>query len=417
MPRNETELHRAEQELRFPAKVPGVSRVVVLTQSFPTPGQPYRGKSNFDMLQRLNQIIDVQVVCAFPAYPRLLQPSWHYPTDPAFSTEAVPAYYVNYPAFPVLSRGLNGYSCAWRTEALIRALQPDVILNYWIYPVGFAAVRLARKLKVPVVVGSIGSDLHRIPDWVSRKMSSWTVRKADCVITKSGSLRDLAISLGAAPERVRTIHNGCDTSIFNQQSRQEARASLDVAADERLLLFVGRLDRRKGIAELCSAFLQLASSDPKLSLVFAGNGPDEAVIRGYLAQPGGDRIQVIGKVEPGEIARWLAACDVFSLPSYNEGCPNAVLEALSCGRPVVATNAGGIPEIMNEQCGYLVPLGDVPALANGLRQALDREWDEQALANQFRRDFHTMAQEVMEMLEFAAGKPLQKRNQAMGALA
>src|SRR4029077_9709860 len=94
------------------------------------------------------------------------------------------------------------------------------------------------------------------------------------------------------------------------------------------------------------------------------------------------------------VSRWLAAANVLALPSYAEGCPNVVLEAVSCGRPVVATNVGGISEIVNEQCAVLIPPHDVPALTAALESALNREWDEQKIACQFGRSWEDMAQEL-----------------------
>ncbi|MBV8206218.1 MAG: glycosyltransferase [Acidobacteria bacterium] len=389
-------------------RIKGVGRIVVVTHSFPTPAQPYRGKSNLEMLRALNRMVDVQVVCPFSRYPRWMQPKWHRSPDPDFSPGGVQAYYLEYPAFPVITRAFNGLTCANYAEPLVRALQPDVILNYWIYPVGFAAVTLARRLRVPAVVGSIGSDLHNIPDAISRYLSGWTVRNADYVITKSESLRQHAIGLGADAGRTRAIHNGCDAAIFTVRSRTEARRELGINPSAHLILYVGRFDIKKGVRELAQAARELAKSDRNIKLIFAGNGPDEGVLRRMVAQPGGEQIEIIGRLEPASIAQWLAACDVFSLPSYDEGCPNAILEALCCGRPVVATNVGGIPEVMNESCGYMVAARDVAALAAALRQALDRRWDEQLLARQFRRDFETMAREVLEVCETALKRPLPK---------
>lgn len=411
--------HKLQTNLRPQPRIPGVSRVVVVTHSFPTPAQPYRGKSNLEMLRCLNELVDVQVVCPFSRYPTWLQPKWHKPPDPEFAPDGVHASYLEYPAVPLLTRAFNGISCARYAEPLVRDLQPDVILNYWIYPVGFAAVRLGRRLNVPVVVGSIGSDLHRIPDPVSRFLSGWTVRNADYVITKSESLRQHAIRLGAQPGHVRAIHNGCDSEIFTIRSVSDARAALSVAQDARLILYIGRLDVRKGVSELAEAFIRLAVEDPRLRLVYVGNGPDDTMIR-KIAQshPAGDRITIVGRLDPPAIAQWLAACNVLALPSYNEGCPNVILEALSCGRPVVASNVGGIPEIMNPQCGRLVPPRDVPGLAGALRETIDRTWDERSLARQFRRDFKTMAKEVLEVCEAAARRPLATRTaNQIGALA
>lgn len=402
---------RSKSGSRVHARIPGISRVVVVTDSFPTPAQPCPGKSNLEMLRHLNEMVDVQVVCPFPRYPHWLRPKWHEPADPEFLPEGIHAHYLQYPALPVISRAMNGLTCARYAEPFVRALKPDVILNFWIYPAGFAAVRLGRALGAPVIAGSIGSDLHRIPDLVSRWLSSWTVRKADFVITKSHSLREHAVRLGAKPERVRVIQNGCDRRIFFVADRLAGRRELAVPADARLILYVGRLDVRKGVGELAKAFFQLAADDPRLRLVYVGSGPDERTIR-RLAQthPAGSRIWITGRLDQPAVARWLAACNVLALPSYSEGCPNVVLEALSCGRPVVATHVGGIPEVMNQHCGELIPPRDVPALAGALHRVLNGQWDEQLLTRQCRRDFHTMAKEVLEICELVAQRPLGKKN-------
>ncbi|HLV79914.1 MAG TPA: glycosyltransferase, partial [Chthonomonadaceae bacterium] len=91
------------------------------------------------------------------------------------------------------------------------------------------------------------------------------------------------------------------------------------------------------------------------------------------------RILLPGRRPHAEVPDWISACDVYCLPSRREGCPNVVLEALASGRPVVATNVGGVPELLNAENGILVPSEDPAALAAGLRQALCRSWDPQTL--------------------------------------
>jgi teichuronic acid biosynthesis glycosyltransferase TuaC len=98
----------------------------------------------------------------------------------------------------------------------------------------------------------------------------------------------------------------------------------------------------------------------------------------------------------------MAAADVVTLPSYMEGCPNVVLEALACGRPVVATNVGGIPEIMSDACGRLVPPRDSAALAHALASVLDTTWDAAAISAHWSRSWSTVAAELRDVLESVA---------------
>ena len=98
-----------------------------------------------------------------------------------------------------------------------------------------------------------------------------------------------------------------------------------------------------------------------------------------------------------EVAVWMAAADLVTLPSYMEGCPNVILEALACGRPVVATNVGGIPEIMSDECGKLVPPRDSAQLANALASVLDRTWDASALSAHWGRSWKDVAAELLDI--------------------
>jgi teichuronic acid biosynthesis glycosyltransferase TuaC len=100
----------------------------------------------------------------------------------------------------------------------------------------------------------------------------------------------------------------------------------------------------------------------------------------------------------------MAAADVVTLPSYMEGCPNVVLEALACGRPVVATNVGGIPEIMTDACGRLVPPRDSAALAHALASVLDTSWDAAAISAHWSRSWNTVAAELRDVLESVASR-------------
>jgi glycosyltransferase involved in cell wall biosynthesis len=93
----------------------------------------------------------------------------------------------------------------------------------------------------------------------------------------------------------------------------------------------------------------------------------------------------------------MAAANLVTLPSYMEGCPNVVLEALACGRPVVATHVGGIPEIMNGECGRLVPPRDPAALAQALASVLDSSWDASAISARGSRSWNAVAGELLEI--------------------
>ena len=101
------------------------------------------------------------------------------------------------------------------------------------------------------------------------------------------------------------------------------------------------------------------------------------------------------------MAQWLAAANVLALPSYNEGYPNVVIEALSCGRPVIATNVGGILELVNEESGILIAPRDSRALAAAIEKSMERRWDEHSISEQFRRGWDKAADELLQICELA----------------
>jgi glycosyltransferase involved in cell wall biosynthesis len=255
-------------------------------------------------------------------------------------------------------------------------------------------VRAGRRLGVPVVSGSRGSDLLRIGDPWTLRMTRQVVRQSDAISVVSGELKERAVALGAEPRKVRVIPNGCDTTVFRPADRAAARAALGIEADARLILFAGHLIPGKGVLDLVEAFRRMDGTRDRL--VFVGEG----ALRDELAKAAsalGGRVTLAGSAAPEQVAQWLAASDLLALPSYSEGCPNVVIEALACGRPVVATTVGAIPDLVTPECGLLVRQGDVEGLVLALREALERKWDEGRIARIHRRSWTEAARETFEL--------------------
>jgi glycosyltransferase involved in cell wall biosynthesis len=386
-------------------------KVTVVTSDFPIPDEPYRGHSEYQILLALSKLADVNVVCPFPRYPSWFQPSYDYRApDLSFSPPGVAARYFEYPALPGLTRCINGVVCAKYLEPYFRESMPDLACNFWLYPEGYATVAVARRLGIPAIVGSIGSDLNRIPDPASGWLTRLAMKRAAFVVTKSEHLRQKAIRMGVDAHKVRTVRNGCDPSVFHLADRSAARAQLAVDNKVELVLFVGRLDTKKGIGELLVAFASLASRRPNLRLAYVGDGPGGEQLRSkarHLALE--DRVILMGACPSQKVAQWLAAANVLALPSYNEGYPNVVIEALSCGRPVIATNVGGILELVNEKSGILIVPRDSRALAGAIEKAMDQSWDEHFISEQFRRGWDEAAVELLGICELALQQRTEKR--------
>jgi glycosyltransferase involved in cell wall biosynthesis len=373
-------------------------KIAVVTSYFRRSNHPYGGNSAFHTLRFLKRHAEIEVICPLAAYPKVscLAPKTYERPDLTYRPPELKTSYFEYPAIPIASRPLNGRTCARLLLPYLRAFQPDLILSYWIYPDGYSAVRVGQILGVPAIVGAIGSDVRRRNDPVTRYLVRKTMLEAAGVITVSEELRQRAIALGIPPGKVTTILNGCDASVFYPGDRDQARRLVSCDGNGELILYVGNLIRSKGLAELMDAFSGLLKSRPGVRLALIGKGAyGETILRRAAAAGVGDRLMMLGHQGSTTVAHWMRAADVFCLPSYSEGCANVIIEALVCGRPVVATNVGGIPELIDESCGILVPAHDSGQLQLALQAALSRQWDTNRIARQFKRSWEDVADETL----------------------
>ena len=250
-------------------------KVAVLTQYFPSSNVPWGGHSAYQTMRMLARKVDLQVFFPAATYPAMLRPATApaKPIDPAWQPADVAVTYVPYPVLPVVSRPLNGFVMAARLLPHVRQFKPDVILNYVVYPDGYAAVRVGKALGVPVVLTAIGSDLNRIPDALCAKLTRSALHRAQFTTTVSHDLARTAVRLGAPQDRVQAILNGCDTSIFHPHDRGTARAALRMDAAAEAIIYVGRLDVRKGLIELVDAMAALRSERPEFIVTLWAMGP------------------------------------------------------------------------------------------------------------------------------------------------
>jgi len=383
-------------------------RVVVVTRYFPSSGEPAQGRSLYETLRIVSRSAEVRVFYPNAAYPRFLQPrSRSYgKLDPAFRPPGVSVSYFNYPALPLISRPLNGWMAARTLLPQVRAFAPDLVFGCFLYPEGYAALRIARSLGVPAAVMSIGSDLNRIGGSLSARHTRTVLREADAIVTVCEDLRRAAVAEGAPAAKTRAILNGCDIEAFRPGDRSQARERLGIDPSCEAVVYVGRMDLNKGLHELVEAVAALHVNRPRLHCYLVGRGPDRSTIEDAIrAYEASGFMHIVPGCAFEEVAAWMTAADVVTLPSHMEGCPNVILEALACGRPVVATNIGGIPEILNDSCGRLVPPREPSQLAEALASVLDARWDPQLICAHGSRSWSVPAAELMEVFEALIGKP------------
>jgi glycosyltransferase involved in cell wall biosynthesis len=377
-------------------------KVAVVTRYFPNSEQPTHGRSAYQTLRVLAREADVHVFYPNSTYPSFLKPQnrTYNKLDPTYSLPDVNVSYYDYPALPLLSRPFNGWMAARVLLPHVRAFAPDLIFSFVLYPYGYAALKIGQALSVPVVAMGIGSDVHSIGDRISAMHTRTVLREVDFLVTVSDDLRKKAVAMGAPAEKTRAVVNGCDLSVFRVSSRLESRRKLQIDPASEAIVYIGRMDVKKGLRELVEAAAALHTNRPNLHVYLVGEGPDLTVIESAIQTC--DATRYVHMQPPctfDDAAVWITASDLVTLPSYMEGCPNVVLEALACGRPVVATNVGGIPEIMGEECGRLVPPRDPARLAEALASVLDTTWDPATISAHWSRSWAAVATELREIFE------------------
>jgi len=367
---------------------PGEMHCLILSDDFPNRLEPWRGPYHRRQVECLARLCQVTVVEPL-AWPRLLA-NVRLAGLLGKHDACLDGVAVRHPLFlylPVVTRGAN-----WRgvLAAARRALRSDpgicfdVIFATFAYPHGYAARVLAAETGVPYVVKVRGSDLHSLPPGgARRRLTGEALQGAAAVMAVSGNLAEIAVQLGADPARLHVVLNGVDAGRFPAMSRGEARARLGLPAQRPVFLCVGHLLPVKGVDVLAAAFEAISGTGTLpdgAQLVFAGAGPMRRWLERRRDRTGRrDAVSLLGHISREQVALYMNAADVLVLPSRNEGCPNVVLEALSCGTPVVASRVGAVPDLIDDTCGIVVEPERPDALGAAMLRALERRWDRTAI--------------------------------------
>ena len=243
----------------------------------------------------------------------------------------------------------------------------DVLVTHGYKPnlIGYLATRRSEVIQVPMVRGYT-AESRRIRTYEA--IDRWVLKRLGRVLCVSGATRERLSTYGVDKRRIQVLHNAvaCDAPIETLDLRSE----FGLPGEARILVAAGRLSVEKGHRYLIEALQHLQHLDAPLYLVILGSGREEERLRRQAAGAGlDDRVILGGFRKP--ILPFLAGADLVVNPSLTEGLPNVVLEALSTRAPVVATDVGGVAElILPGKTGRLVPAGDAAALARAIEGAL-----------------------------------------------
>ncbi|ASP47974.1 glycosyltransferase [Cognaticolwellia beringensis] len=342
--------------------------LVILTNLYPLPWEPNRATFNRQQFAQLDDdfVKSVLVPIAFP--------DWFAHRKEIKQTEHL--RYVPYFYLPKFGRRL--YSAMMFISIMLHSglwlmrKKPEKILASWAFPEAVAASWISKLFSADFYFKVHGSDINlhgKIPARAKQIIAA--SKRAVGILSVSQALADEMITMGIDKEKIRVIYNGVDHDIFNSKHFITNKKIDDY------ILYVGNLKKEKGVIELIKGFAAISEKYPALKLLYAGPGN----LRSELANQAknlaiSNKVVLLGSVDHNQLPELISQARVLALPSYNEGVPNVVLEAMACGTPVLATDVGGIPEVVNEKiCGKIIVARSDTAVAEGLDYILSSVWD------------------------------------------
>ena len=331
---------------------------------------------------------DVAVVSPLPFFPAIkslqFMEKWYkFSQVPNYTVYGkIKAYYPKYPMIPKISEAMQSYLMIPFLYRTLKAIQSDngidVVNAHYLYPDGVATCRVCKMLNIPVVLSALGSDVNVLGQnkSISGQLKS-ALEECSAITAVSDDLAKKIQEFGLTDREIHVLHNGVDLSLFSLLNRNNEREKASISVNEKMILYVGRLSPEKGLEYLLKAAIKLKTQWPNLRIVLIGDGPDKHRLRGFSESLDIEDItHFMGEQTPDEINRWLGMSDLLCLPSIREGCPNVILEAFASGRPVVGSNVGGIPEMIEDECnGFLFQPGDVNDLVNKLDVSFRFDWN------------------------------------------
>ncbi len=257
----------------------------------------------------------------------------------------------------------------------------DLIHAYFLPQAGFVGAYAGKYLNIPSVVSIRGNDIERAafdPSKFSHVM--YALQNASAVTTNASELAKKAKAF--IDREVHLIPNGIDTECFKPMEKNEMLAEaigLDAGKKQKeknfVIGFVGELREKKGLATLLPAYAQLSKKQP-VSLLIVGEireGEDKRLFEEFRMNNPQCPIIVTGHVSHKDLPAYYSLMDIFVHPSLRDGMPNAVLEAMACGKPVIATPVGGVLDVIEDGVnGMLINVNDANGLAEKMAEALSQ---------------------------------------------
>jgi PEP-CTERM/exosortase A-associated glycosyltransferase len=271
---------------------------------------------------------------------------------------------------------------------IARRERPDILHAHSSYANAYAALPAARELGLPLVYevrtlwgeSAVVEDGLRPDSWKHRliwRLELGAMRRASMVVPISRGIREELISRGIPSEKLEIVPNGVDSSRFVPGPRDQARAQSMGLGDRFVIGFVGSIRRLEGLSTLLQAFGICRTQRQGISLVIVGDGPERSALEAQVRQLGLARVVFTGNVPHSEVSSWYSIMDLLVYPRIkaviNERVtPLKPLEAMALGKVCVASNVGGLTELIRDgETGVIFRADDAAELAATILSLMD----------------------------------------------
>jgi L-malate glycosyltransferase len=272
---------------------------------------------------------------------------------------------------PLAPRTEMDLNAAWRLSRVIKQLRPDIVHAHDPHAVAMSALALSMstQLAKPPLVASRRVDFHLRGNSLSR----WKYRQVDCFICASGAIQKMLVADGVPEARAVVVHEGVDLGRIDAAPIAGLREELWLPHGAPLVGNVAALVPHKGQRHLIEAAQLVLPQVPDVRFVIAGEGELRPALERQIHEHRLEKHVLLAGFRP-DVLSLHKAFDIFVMSSLTEGLGTSLIDAMACGKPVVATKVGGIPEVVAEgETGFLVQPRDHEGMARALTSLLKDE--------------------------------------------
>jgi glycosyltransferase involved in cell wall biosynthesis len=358
-----------------------VNNMLIITNDFPNKDNTYT--VNIFIKEQLNDlknfVDNIYVIVPLPVGIEYIRKTKY----TKYQFDNVTVVFLRYYNFPLFYFWLRDAWIELEKRAVLKyinniGIKYDLIHAHYTWPSGATAVAIKEQLNVPVVITEHTSTT--LFNAIQKKdiIYKRTLGQCDSIIRVRKSDIKLFSGVGIDIKKIHYVPNGYDTNKFFYMDSRFCREKLELPLGKKIILNVANMySGVKGHKYLISAMSEIVKQRNDVLCIIVGSGKLKNDLKQQIVNAGlEDYVKLVGSKPHDEIPIWMGACDIFVLPSLNEGNPTVMFECLGCGRPFVGTEVGGIPEIItSDEYGLLCKPGDDKDLTQKILIALDKEWN------------------------------------------